>query len=224
LRFERLPETRREGASVAGLLGVKPWPGNEILKGRLLDCRSPRILHLATHGFFLGDPQRDSGTRPASSGRPPELRWENPLLRCGLALTAANTRPGAALAEGTVSVEGLLTAREVSGLDLLNTELVTLSACETPAGAVPTGRGVVALQRCFVLAGAQTFLMSLWRVPDHQRQELLEDFYRRVLAGQSRVEALREAKLALKARHADPLYWGAFVCYGDPAALKNNRS
>jgi CHAT domain-containing protein len=109
-----------------------------------------------------------------------------------------------------------LTAKDVSGLDLMETEMVVLSACDTLLGTAPTGHNVIGLQRSFVLAGAQTLIMSRWRVPDAQRLELLTDFYRRLLAGKTRIEALREAQLALKARYPDPLYWGAFICHGDP--------
>src|SRR5262249_8280496 len=123
LHFEPLPGTRAEGIAVARLLGVRPWFGAEVRKGRLADLPSPRVLHLATPGFFLGDPP---ARRPAGG-------WDDPLLRGGLALAGANTcgRPEGAPAQAG---DGLLTAREVSGLDLLETELVVLSACETAPG------------------------------------------------------------------------------------------
>jgi CHAT domain-containing protein len=110
----------------------------------------------------------------------------------------------------------MLTAEDVTGLDLLDTELVVLSACETGLGQVHVGEGVFGLRRAFVLAGAKTLVMSLWKVPDQQTQQLVVDFYRRILAGQPRAEALRQAQRALKAKHPDPYYWGAFICQGDP--------
>ena len=72
----------------------------------------------------------------------------------------------------------------------------------------------------FQVAGARTLVMSLWKVPDEQTQELMVDFYRRILDGEGRAEALRLAQLAVRARHPDPYYWGAFICQGDPGPLQ----
>ncbi|MFI5455237.1 MAG: CHAT domain-containing protein [Isosphaerales bacterium] len=227
--FERLSGTRAEAERVASLLGVRPWLGDAALEGRLKkECRSPRILHLATHGFFLKDQKGDAeqeprdpevlgvseGSKGRLSGQPPE----NPFLRSGLALAGANTwlRHNNPPAEAE---DGLLTAEDVANLDLSATELVVLSACETGLGTVRIREGVFGLRRAVVLAGAKTLVMSLWKVPDEQTQELMEDYYRRVLAGQGRAQALREAQLALKAKCTEPLYWGAFICQGDPGPL-----
>ena len=108
-------------------------------------------------------------------------------------------------------------------MDLLNTELVVLSACDTGLGEIRTGEGVFGLRRAFVVAGAKTLVMSLWKVPDEQTQELMEDFYRRILSGEPRAEALRNAQLALKAGRPHPYYWGAFICQGNPEPLPPRR-
>ena len=217
LHFTRLPGTRLEGEKVAGLLGVAPWLGSLALEGRLKSqCHSPWIMHLATHGFCLEDQGdyldrwRDDLGVPDGLvislnrllGRSPE----NPLLRSGLALAGANTwlRRRALPFEAE---DGLLTAEDVSGLDMLDTELVVLSACETGLGQVHVGEGVFGLRRAFVLAGAKTLVMSLWKVLDEPTRELMEAFYTRLLAGQGRAEALREAQLAMKAKYPDPFYW-----------------
>ena len=68
-------------------------------------------------------------------------------------------------------------------------------------------------------AGAKTLVMSLWKVPDAQTQELMIEFYQRLMSGEGRAEALRQAQLTMKAKHPDPFYWGAFICQGDPSPL-----
>jgi CHAT domain-containing protein len=140
------------------------------------------------------------------------------MLRSGLALAGANTW----LKNGDLpddAEDGLLTAEDVTGLDLLATELVVLSACETGLGQVHVGEGVFGLRRAFVLAGAKTLVMSLWKVPDEQTRELMADSYSRLLAGRGRADALREAQLAMKQKYPNPFYWGAFICRGDPGPL-----
>lgn len=227
LSFDRLPGTRMEGEQVARLLGVRPWFHAEVLEKRLKEARSPWVLHLATHGFFLPDQRRDadqefSSTEGSVSGRFSGLRLENPLLRSGLALAGGNTW----LNKGQLpsdAEDGLLTAEDVTGIDLLDTEMVVLSACNTGLGEIRTGEGVFGLRRAFVLAGAKTIITSLWKVPDEPTRELMEDFYRRVLSGQGRAVALRNAQLALKAKYPEPYYWGAFICQGDPGLLCDYR-
>ena len=226
LHFGPLVGTQEEGIQIASLLNVSPLLGSAVLESTLKAVRSPHILHLATHGFFLPDPQpaiaRSAQGRgfitPEKTGRIPQSVPANPLLRSGLALTGANTW----LRGGNVRPEvedGLLTAEDVTGLDLLDTELVVLSACDTGLGEIAVGEGVLGLRRAFVLAGAQTLVLSLWEVPDHPTQELMIDFYTRLLAHQGRADALRGAQLALRAKYPDPRYWGAFICQGNPAPL-----
>jgi CHAT domain-containing protein/tetratricopeptide (TPR) repeat protein len=227
LHFKRLPGTRIEGERIAEMLRVKPLLDSMALEARVKSCRSPRILHLATHGFFLSDQPggsprdaRDLGAAGFSFAfsRLSALGTESPLLRSGLALAGANTWLERGDLPGDAE-DALLNAEDVSGMDLLATELVTLSACETGLGEIKTGEGVFGLRRAFVLAGAKTLVMSLWKVPDQQTQRLMTDFYRRLLAGHGRADALRAAQLALKAEDPDPLYWGAFICQGDPGPL-----
>jgi CHAT domain-containing protein/tetratricopeptide (TPR) repeat protein len=222
LSFDRLPATRQEGIRIGALLEVRPWLQAEVLKTRLEQVRSPWILHLATHGFFLADQQRDldEGAWIANRdlGRLAGLHLENPLLRSGLALAGGNTW----LQKGDPPLEardGLLTAEDVTGMDLLDTELVVLSACNTGLGEIHTGEGVFGLRRAFALAGAKTLVMSLWKVPDEETRVLMEDFYLRILAGEPRGEALRNAQLAMKTRGLSSFFWGAFICQGNPGPL-----
>lgn len=148
--------------------------GDAALKGRLKAVRSPRIIHLATHGFYLADRPDDDldanaksrfqSVRQEAGGAWSVAGLENPLLRSGLALAAVNTwlkdRPFPADAE-----DGILTAEDVTGIDLEDTHLVVLSACETGMGEARSGEGVFGLRRAFVLAGAKTLLLSLWKCP-----------------------------------------------------------
>jgi CHAT domain-containing protein len=219
----RLPGTRTEGKRIAALLGVQPVL-DHVLDQPLKALRSPRILHLATHGFFLEDQQPGPGEGQRGfldlreTDRLAGARFENPMLRSGLLLAGFNTwRQG-----GTPPPEaedGMLTAEDVTGMDLLDTELIVLSACETGLGQVHVGQGVFGLRRAFAVAGARTLVMSLWKVPDEQTQELMVDFYRRILQGEPRAEALRQAQQAIRIRHPDPYSWGAFICQGDPGPL-----
>jgi hypothetical protein len=120
---------------------------------------------------------------PITSPWPPDLHLENPLLRSGLALAGAN-----APQHGTE--DGLLTAFEVAGLDLWGTELVVLSACDTGLAQVHNGEGVYGLRRALVMAGSASQLMSLWKVADDATRDLMVAYYRCVMAGEGRAEAL----------------------------------
>jgi tetratricopeptide (TPR) repeat protein/CHAT domain-containing protein len=208
--FPRLPGTRAEGERVGRRLGVKPLLAGAALEGRLKACRSPRILHLATHGFFLPDQQPHlpdfpgrnlelgGGADAAAMGRLSGPGMENPMLRSGLALAGANTflRHQALPDEAE---DGLLTAEDVAGLDLLDTELVVLSACETGLGALHIGEGVLGLRRAFGVAGAKALVMSLWKVPDLATAFLMDRLYDNLLAGGlDRDLALRQAQRATR--------------------------
>ncbi|MGD2113615.1 MAG: CHAT domain-containing protein [Acidobacteriota bacterium] len=201
--FRALRGTREEGRVVARLLDAELWMGADALEARLQQIASPTVLHLATHGFFFVPEDVGFGGEPV----------EDPLLRSGLALAGANIRlRGEPLPRE--AGDGLLTAKEVTGLDLRGTRLVVLSACETGLGDVRDGEGVLGLRRAFTLAGAENLVISLWPVPDAETRLLMEGFYRRLIEGQSPADALRGARLALRERHPDPSLWGAFICVG----------
>ena len=121
---------------------------------------------------------------------------ENPLLRSGLALAGANLEGAAS--HGSDS--GILTAMEASGLNLWGTKLVTLSACDTGIGEVRNGEGVYGLRRAFVLAGAESMVMSLWPVSDYVTRQMMTAYYTGLRAGRGRGDALREARLAMLRR------------------------
>jgi len=177
--------------------------------------RKPRVLHIATHGFFQSDQKRTftelRGERPSG--------LEDPMLRSGLFFAGANRTLAGQPAAPDLE-DGILTAYEMTGLNLQGTELVVLSACETGLGQVAAGEGVFGLRRALQVAGAEAVLMSMWSVPDRETQELMTGFYGKWLGGKEKHAALREAQLELRetvrARYGQdlPYYWGAFVLVG----------
>jgi CHAT domain-containing protein len=142
---------------------------------------------------------------------------KSPLLLSGLALAGANRR-----ADASADLDdGVLTAEEIAGLDLSAAEWVVLSACETGAGIVEAGEGVVGLRRAFEIAGAGTLIMSLWSVNDDATREWMEALYEtRFVKGLATAEAVRAASLETLARRRErgestsPFYWAAFVASG----------
>ncbi len=140
------------------------------------------------------------------------------MLRSGFALAGAN-RMHKKFVPPPEAEDGLLTAEDVAGLDLIDTELVVLSACETGLGQIRVGEGVFGLRRAFVAAGVRTLVMSLWKVPDDATRELMRDFYRLILAGKPRAEALWQAQLSVRQCYSQPFFWGAFILQGDPGPL-----
>jgi tetratricopeptide (TPR) repeat protein/CHAT domain-containing protein len=198
-----LPGTRAEGERIADLLKVRPWLGGAVVKARLRQVRSPRILHLATHGQFLPNQQVNPNEtadllRLGFHDRLQGVCLESPLLRSWLVLAGYNTwRTGRN--PPPEAENGILTAEDVTGLDLLATELVVLSACETGLGQVHVGEGVFGLRRAFVQAGAGTLVMCLWSVPDLATGVLMERFYENLLRRRmGRADALREAQFTTR--------------------------
>ncbi|MBF0495824.1 MAG: CHAT domain-containing protein [Deltaproteobacteria bacterium] len=153
-------------------------------------------------------------------------KWENPLLRSGLALAGANH---ALRSEDTENSDGILTAEKVLGLKLRGTDLVVLSACETGLGRVKNGEGVYGLRRAFSQVGAKSLVMSLWKVPDKETQELMEEFYQNLDSGMTSAQALRQAALKQKERvqqrylGPNPFYWGAFVFQGEAGLVSQKK-
>jgi CHAT domain-containing protein/tetratricopeptide (TPR) repeat protein len=215
-KWKRLPGTAQEAAALAKVLDrVTRLEGARATEQALKQLRGPRILHIATHGFFLPSEEPPPVERrgPAAVGvvALPSIDTgaENPLLRSGLALAGANQ-----LASG--DEDGVLTALEAAGLDLAGTALVVLSACETGVGKATDGDGVHGLRRALVIAGARGLVMSLWQVDDRATRDLMTGFYRR-LDSQGASAALRAVQLELAAseRYKHPYYWASFVPAGD---------
>jgi CHAT domain-containing protein len=220
MRFKRLPDTKQEAEAIEKCLkesqkvSVRNYQDKNALEEVLLTARNPRILHLATHGYFLKDeevkPQPKMGFMFQEKERMVDVGIENPMLRSGIALAGAN----ASLKEGRD--DGVVSAEKILGLRLKGTDLVVLSACDTGTGEVKSGEGVFGLKRSFILSGAKTVVMSLWSIPSKETTELMTEFYTLMAKGKTKAEALREARLNLMKRKPNPFYWGAFVMVGNP--------
>ncbi|MDR2701176.1 MAG: CHAT domain-containing protein [Spirochaetaceae bacterium] len=176
-----------------------------------LNGKKTVVIHLATHGFFNKDIEKnyEEQARLQQSGQGPKV-FENSLRRSGLVLAGANTWKQNPV-EGAEN--GILLADEVAGMNLLGADLIVLSACETALGEVNNSEGVFGLQRAFKLAGAQTLIMSLWKVDDEATSILISEFYRNWLSGKSKQDTFKEAqrKVRSNSRYASPFYWAAFV-------------
>src|SRR6266498_69503 len=182
--------------------------GERATEARLKQLSSPKILHLATHGFFLRDQDPNS---------PVEIS----LLRSGLALAGANLRRGGP----DPADDGILTALEAAGLDLWGTKLVVLSACDTGVGEVQYGEGAYGLRRALALAGAETQVMSLWPVSDTGTRDLMIGYYKALKRGEGRGEGLRRVQLEMiKSRdRRHPFYWASFIQSGEWGNLEGKR-
>lgn len=207
IRWTPLPDGEREAKLIAELgRTTGKVEAVELTAGRAdagsIRAELPRVrfAHLSTHGFFA------DGTFLSALGADPEAfrlgprdlhtaATRNPLALSGLAFAGAN-RAGA----DAPTDRGLLTAEAIAGLRLAEMDLAVLSACETGLGTELVGEGVFGLQRAFHLAGCRTVVASLWKVDDAATRELMEAFYRNLLAGgadATPAKALRAAQLEM---------------------------
>lgn len=225
-----LTGTEEEADQIKKILPeAKVLTGAAATEAALKQSHGPSILHIATHAFFpktvpWGSSQ-DISKVPGSKGFTQSLM--NVFLRfyptregvdhiyslsqTGIVLAGANTR------QTPDGEDGILTAFEVSGLDLWGTKLVVLSACETAVGDVERGNGVYGLRRALALAGAESQVMSLWKVDDETTRTIMVRFYTRLRAGEGRSEALRQIKLEIlrSQEYSHPYYWAGFIQSGD---------
>ena len=177
-----------------------------------LDGRAtPFVLHLATHGFFFPDPVIESSNdKLFIEGKSKIFKSsDDPMMRSGLVFSGANKSWGKSN-ENQSEDDGILTANEISNLDLSACQLVVLSACETGLGEVKGSEGVFGLQRAFKMAGVKNIIMSLWKVPDTQTAELFNIFYSECFAGKTIHEAFKMAQSKMKEKYS-PYYWAGFV-------------
>ena len=173
------------------------------------------ILHISTHGFFFAEKEKDYSKNTLAKNSDQKQNYsvlDNPLYRSGIVLSGANNSVKAGNDITDESEDGIITAYEISLLDLSNVEIVILSACETGLGDIKGGEGVYGLQRAFKVAGAKNVIMSLWKVPDKETAELMKYFYENWLnKGMDKREALLEAQKQMRLINPNPYYWAAFV-------------
>jgi CHAT domain-containing protein len=178
-------EFLRERSSAWNMQGVM-YAGAEATEAEVKAVKSPYILHLATHGFFLPDTlptnQPAMDTRLLGQERMPVV-LHNPMQRSGLAFAGAQLTLDAWKRGETPDPEndGILMAQEVGTMDLKETWLVVLSACDTGVGEARAGEGVLGLRRGFIQAGAQNLMMTLWPVSDKWTVDMMKAFYERAL-------------------------------------------
>ena len=211
-RWLDLPGTVEEGRLVSTYLNAKLISGVDANESVVASVKGPKVLHIASHGYF------------ASSQASLPLRYlsprvvgdtTDPQLSSGIVLAGAN-RGGS-----DPRMDGLLTAREVTGLDLAGTELVVLSACSTGQGEIRSGEGVYGLERALTVAGARSTLLSLWDVDDAATAAFMERYYKRLKAGEGRADALTAVQREFREGTAgngkwkEPFYWAAWQLVGD---------
>jgi CHAT domain-containing protein/Tfp pilus assembly protein PilF len=231
--FRPLPGTKGEALAIKTVLPeASLLMQQQATEAALKRTKAPRILHIATHGFFLSNQEDQKVETRNIPGNGPlrtfDLRlgkWtgqiENPLLRSGLALSGANEGKQGNNGDD----DGLLTALEVAGLNLWGTKLVVLSACDTGLGEVKNGEGVQGLRRALVLAGSESQVISLWAVPDEWAKDVIIPYYKRLRRGEGRAEGLRQVQLRML-RSKDlshPFYWAAFIQSGEWGNLEGRR-
>ena len=209
--FHDLQGTKEEILKIENILKdnkwqVTPYMGKNGTEESFFDMngKSPRLLHLATHGFYY---------TPNKAEDVDYLKgYTDAMSLSGLVMSGGNAAwLGKQLPKGVLG--GILTANDIARLDLSNTDMVVLSACQTGQGKA-TSEGLYGLQRAFKKAGVGTIVMSLWSVSDKTTSEFMTTFYERLADKKNawnKRKAFEEAKEIIRQRHPDPYYWAAFV-------------
>lgn len=207
--YRYLPMTREEVNNIANLLGccridTTVYVGNSGTEESFfhLDGQAPQIIHLATHGFYYTPTDAESVSRLAG--------YQNAMLLSGLIMSGGNAGwKRAALPEGIL--DGVMTADNISRLNLKGADLVVLSACETGLGNI-NSEGVFGIQRAFKKAGVQTLVMSLWGVSDWTTKEFMVYFYKNLTKnGWNKRKAFEDAKALIRKTYPEPFYWAGFI-------------
>lgn len=212
-RWSQLPGTELEvnrlnTALTASNWSTKLYKHNTASEAVVKNIHQPKVFHIATHGFYLEKEEENNINKIIRNTA------TNPLLRSGILLKNGGEVYEGAKAHEFNRADGILTAYEAMNLDLESTELVVLSACETGLGEIELGEGVFGLQRSFVIAGAETIIISLFEVSDEVTTELMTIFYNKWKGNISKSRAFIEAKKEIMIKYDSPIYWGAFLMIG----------
>ncbi|NET82123.1 MAG: tetratricopeptide repeat protein [Moorea sp. SIO1F2] len=201
LSLSPIPGALEEVNAIAKMLDVEPLLGAQANEAALKQVTRPRILHIATHGFFQNRPDSEEFTN-----------GDNALLWSWLALAGIkNNKPDNDLEDG------IFTALEATGLNLSGTKLVVLSACDTGLGNISAGEGIYGLRRALVIAGSESQVISLWNVNDTATKYLMVSYYQGLQDNQGRSEALRRIQLQMlgSPEYQHPYYWASFIPSGN---------
>jgi len=204
-----IPGTGEEINRINLLLQSSGWISEVYEKERATEqsiksIRRPNLLHIATHGFFLDDHTHNNDYR--------RQLFNSGLIFSDLSGTSEWNSFNDLIHK---SEQGILTSFEASELNINNTDLIVLSACETGLGSVRNGEGVYGLQRSIIAAGARSIMMSFWKVDDEKTKDLMISFYQNWLNGMDKRTSLRQIQLQMIQEGLHPYYWGSFVIIGE---------
>ncbi|MGV8111828.1 MAG: CHAT domain-containing protein [Lentimicrobium sp.] len=210
----QLPGTKVEIDLIADVLEKNKFSFQRIIKEfatelsfRSMSNETVEIMHIATHGFYFPPDKSFEFDKFITGGFGRHSTFNNPLFRSGLLFAGANVQK-----HNSKRNDGILTSYEISKLNLSNTDLLVLSACETGLGDLRGGEGIYGLQRAFKLAGVESIIISLWKVPDEETSVLMQKFYENLITHQfDKKKSLKLAQQYLKENvKKEPFYWGAF--------------
>lgn len=187
--LNQLPGAEREANDISEILDVRRWKTetyyfSDATEDQIKTFANPGIIHIATHGYFIDDPN-----------------YVDPLHSSGLFLSRSESS----------SNDGLLSAYEAMNLVLDQTNLVVLAACETGLGQVQNGEGVFGLQRAFLVAGAQNVLLSLVKIDDKAARNFMNLFYKELLLVRDPQKAFFNARKEFRKVDTNPYNWGAYI-------------
>lgn len=216
IQLSKLPGTKVEVERIGKLAYENDWRtelylDNEALEEVVKHAENSKVIHIATHGFFLPDVESLGSN---ALGIQSERAKENPLFRSGLFLAGVSKKTDKEDVNKGDIEDGILTSFEASNLDLEGCELVALSACETGLGEIVNGEGVYGLRRSLRNAGADAVLMSLWKVDDAATQDLMIAFYENWMETGDKRAAMNHARDVIREKYEHPYFWGAFILVG----------